>query len=359
MQKERQRQSHPGGPQKRRQFLQMQSIGIEPLGAEKYLEISQEMSDHKKGQKKAGHGHHNLFTYGGLQHFYHYTLTLETRQSLGYNGVMNFLKKTVLVVTLLAVAIGLPLNWLAKHPGTREFRDLRFGEAKVPRLIASWNLKGSDKHLTLNAPKVLWPAFHADGVLVTFKPGPDTVYIAQLGSEKKWLTDIRSNFTWANNALDFTGIHGSFAGQEILGTAHVVLDKKMEYRLSLAVGSLPAQAVIETFKWDKKVAVQGVFAGRFEAEGADKTLSRFDGSFDASSEGGTITILDQDMLKRVADSAHQPFEIVRASFENYHYNSGRARFFMERSDLRLDLALDGEAGKRRLEVDLHDLFPQS
>ena len=337
----------------------MQGIGIEPLGAKEYLEISQEMSDHEKGQKKAGHGHHNLFTYGGLQHFYHYTLTLETRQSLGYNGVMNFLKNALVVLGLLAVLIGWLLYWLLNHPGTHEFRGLRLDNARVPRLVVSWNLHKGERHVTLNAPKILWPAFHADGVLVTLKPGPDTLYIAELGSEKKWLADIHSDFNWKDGALDFDGIRAAFAGQEIIGTAHVDLNKKKDYHLSLAAGSLPAQAVIETFKWDKKVAVQGVFMGRIDAEGSTNHLSRFDGTFDATSEGGTITILDQEMLRRVADSAHQPFEIVRASFENYHYNSGKARFFMERSDLRLDLALDGEAGKRRLEVDLHDLFPQT
>jgi hypothetical protein len=115
--------------------------------------------------------------------------------------------------------------------------------------------------------------------------------------------------------------------------------------------------VIEAFEWDKKVSVTGLFTGKMDIEGQGNGIARLEGAFDAKAGGGDIRILDQAFLQRIADNSKQPIEIVRASFENYHYTNGRARFRLEGKDILLNLDLEGDAGKRNLEVNLHDLVP--
>jgi hypothetical protein len=42
------------------------------------------------------------------------------------------------------------------------------------------------------------------------------------------------------------------------------------------------------------------------------------------------------------------------SFKDYHYNTGVMKLSKAQDDLSLDIALDGEKGKRNLMVTLHD-----
>ena len=272
---------------------------------------------------------------------------------------MVFIKRLIFWLLLPALLVSAALVFF---PGGFELSSLEFADKKVriPKVSVAWNFKDlRSPRITLEAPKVHLPASEAAMVSVVFKKDYNTLSIASLGSKKAALEDVRATFTWHGSRLEFDRIRSRFAGQELLGTATVWLGREPRYRLSLSGGSLPGQAVVDAFEWQKKLAVAGVFTGRLEMEGSGGTLSRLEGSFDAAPEGGTITILDQEMLQRVADSSHQPLSIVRASFENYHYNTGKARFHLDRSDLRLEMALEGEAGKRQLEVNLHDLFPQT
>ena len=289
----------------------------------------------------------------------HYTLTLETRQSVGYNQRMRFLKIMLVWVFLSLLAAVL---FLVLRPGSFQLTELSFSGNKVhlPKLDISWDFRElRSPKITLNTPKVVLPAGEALQVVVVLKPLFNTLSADSIGVKKAALKDLRATFKYKGGGLEFDRIRGRFAGQQVLGTAAVKAGKEPSYRLSLAVSDLPAQTVIDAMEWDKKVAVRGVFTGRLEIEGKGGKLSRFDGLFDADPSGGTIALLDQEMLRRVADSAKQPIEIVKASFENYHYNEGKIRLALDETNLKLDLALDGEAGKRKLEVNLHDLFSRT
>lgn len=272
---------------------------------------------------------------------------------------MVFLKKMFFWVLL---PLGAAALLLAAFPGGFTLRDLEFAEKKVrlARLEVRWDLRDfRSPRLTLEAPGALLPFGEASGISVVLRKDFNTLSIDRLGTKKLGLEDVRATFTWKQGRLDFDRIRARFEGQELLGKASVRPAAAPEWTLVLSAGSLPGQAVIEAFEWDKKVAVAGTFAGTLEAEGRAERLSRFDGTFDAAAEGGTITILDREILQRLADSSRQPIEIVRASFENYRYNTGKARFRLEQKDLLVSMALEGDAGKRQLEVNLHDLFPLS
>jgi hypothetical protein len=63
------------------------------------------------------------------------------------------------------------------------------------------------------------------------------------------------------------------------------------------------------------------------------------------------------MLKKIAQGSQQPLDIVVESLKKYHYNSGGLKLFLEKGNLVLDLALEGEAGKRHINITLHDYSP--
>jgi hypothetical protein len=265
--------------------------------------------------------------------------------------------RKVLFIALFFVVLG-ALTWLAFTPGRLELHDLKFAQGKitVPMTTMEWLLDPRSPRLTFRAPKVLLPGAQADNVVLTFKKGFGMISAERIGTQRAALTALGSSFRKKGALYDFDRIRADFLGQEIRGRAKVLLGKTPKYDAAFIAGALPAQTVIETFEWDKKVSVTGIFSGKLDIEGEGEKLARLEGVFDAAG-GGDIRILDQAFLQRIADNAKQPIEIVRASFENYHYNTGRARFRLEQKDLLLNLDLEGDAGKRNLEVNLHDLVP--
>jgi hypothetical protein len=67
-----------------------------------------------------------------------------------------------------------------------------------------------------------------------------------------------------------------------------------------------------------------------------------------------MVVRDETMLKNMAQAADQPLDILMESFKDYHYNTGVMKVGKVKDDLSLDIALDGEKGKRNLSVTLHD-----
>jgi hypothetical protein len=88
--------------------------------------------------------------------------------------------------------------------------------------------------------------------------------------------------------------------------------------------------------------------------GAD--IHILDGDFSAVDPGGLLEIKNEEFLKNIARNSQQPLDIVIASFKDYHYNVGALRVALEKSDLVFDAALDGETGKRNINITLHDFL---
>lgn len=268
---------------------------------------------------------------------------------------MRFIKPLFWVALFLAAGIASFIF----VPGSFTLRDLRLADGKVgiPELKVSWNL-GSLKHpyMILRAPKATVGAVEISDITAFIKGGAHTITALRLQYRKTELKDVRALLSWKDGALMADGILAQFVGQEIRGNGSWSPGTKGGYRLALTAAEFPAQALIDTMEWQKKVSVSGKFIGKLDLAGNGPKLSSLEGTFDAWPAGGEITVLDPALLQRLADSSHQPIEIVEASFKRYVYNSGLARLSLQKNDLMLKLELDGDAGKRNLEVNLHDLF---
>ena len=71
-------------------------------------------------------------------------------------------------------------------------------------------------------------------------------------------------------------------------------------------------------------------------------------------EGGDIVIRDAALLKDLAKRVRQPLEIVEAGLKEYRFNTAAARVFLDGPSVGIAVQMDGEKGKRDLEVRLHD-----
>jgi hypothetical protein len=78
------------------------------------------------------------------------------------------------------------------------------------------------------------------------------------------------------------------------------------------------------------------------------------GNFSTLQPGGILVIKDDKFLKNLSRTTKQPLDILVESFKDYHYNTALMKLSFDKGNIILDVALEGEAGKRNLSIVLHD-----
>jgi len=111
---------------------------------------------------------------------------------------------------------------------------------------------------------------------------------------------------------------------------------------------------IRDFKLQEKFFMDGELNGSILLKGKGTDVQVVDGNFTASPKGGMLIIKDARFLENIARRADQPLDLLVESFRNYHYNTGIISLSLKEDDLILGMALDGETGKRDLNITLHD-----
>ncbi len=190
----------------------------------------------------------------------------------------------------------------------------------------------------------------------TDAPGAGRFGAAKISFDKFAAENLEGRFALSDAGVLLDGVRADLLGGRArakltaarLGDAPVVTAEA-------DLQGIPIASVLRLWEWDKKCAADGRVGGHLLAEFSAGKLSRLEGALVAEG-GGDLVVLDQRFLENIAERSKQPIEIVKASFENYHYNSGTVGISLQENGLRLGLDLEGEQGKRDLEVTLHDWF---
>lgn len=186
--------------------------------------------------------------------------------------------------------------------------------------------------------------------------GQGSFSVDSLSLGKITVRDIRGSLRFTDEFLELGTVTAGLWESRLAGSLRLTLSPGLQYAARLTVSDLPVSAVMKNFEWDKKCSANGILNGEVRLEGVPGKVTLLDGGLTAAPPGGDIVILDPDFFQRIADSAKQPVEIVKASFENYHYNTGTVGLSLVEQNVRLNFQLDGEKGKRDLEVTLHDML---
>lgn len=105
---------------------------------------------------------------------------------------------------------------------------------------------------------------------------------------------------------------------------------------------------------DEKFQLNSNLDGNLSLSVKGFRVGSLNGEFSSLGAGGTFIIKDANFLKNLARNSGQPLDIVVESFKNYHYNKGNLKVTLEKGNLFLDIALDGENGRRDINIVLHD-----
>ena len=181
-----------------------------------------------------------------------------------------------------------------------------------------------------------------------------SLYIEQIKYDKLKIEKIESSVRLKDKNLHLDSLSaGLFAGK-IEGSANLLIDNPPEYLVNLVITQLDLNTIIDDFELNEKLDLSGRLNGTIALKGKGLNFTILDGGFVANAPGGDLTIKDKSYLENIARGSGQSLDILVENFKNYHYNKGAMNLSLDDENLILDIALDGEAGKRNFTVTMHN-----
>ncbi|MBU1726868.1 MAG: hypothetical protein KJ880_04500 [Candidatus Omnitrophica bacterium] len=223
-------------------------------------------------------------------------------------------------------------------------------------------------------------------------PGEGKFSIEKAKYNKLRVAGINGKIRFKNKTLSFYDILAKTLGGELRGEINLKLGERLDYQLKLNCASLDTAGFVRDFELSDKFEMTGKLNGWINLEGQNVSIRALSGDFSVLSPGGSLTIKDTKMLENMAQSTKQPLDLyfrgqkpspfgermelgrssippggtpegyspagdlLVESFKDYHYNTGVVRLGLSDRNVILKINLEGEAGRRELEVVAHGLF---
>jgi hypothetical protein len=89
-------------------------------------------------------------------------------------------------------------------------------------------------------------------------------------------------------------------------------------------------------------------------KGAGHDIEILSGELSSFGSGGILVIKDTNFLQNMARKTNRSLNLLVENFKDYHYNIGTIKLLLDNGDLVLDSVLEGETGKRDINIVLHD-----
>jgi len=177
--------------------------------------------------------------------------------------------------------------------------------------------------------------------------------IAQIKYNEAGIGEIKSKLRLNEKNLFLDSISCKVFGGEAQGDLSLSLDRNIEYLANLKFINLDLDTFVKNFNLSEKFQMSGRLNGRLALAGRGLNIKILNGDFFTAEPGGALSIRGNKFLENLAQSSKQSLDILVESFKDYRYNTGIIRLYKQEENLVLDIALDGEAGKRNLNVTLH------
>jgi hypothetical protein len=177
---------------------------------------------------------------------------------------------------------------------------------------------------------------------------------AEFKYEKLRVKDIKGKSSLKKETLRFDSLSGQLLSGSFKGDSFVLLNSSLGYQAKTDFSNLDLGTFMKDFALNEKAEVSGTVSGFLELRGDSRKFEVMEGNLDSSKEGGTLTIKDTKFLENMARSSGQALDLVVESFKNYRYNTAKITLFLKDNNLVFLIDLNGSAGKRTLDITLHD-----
>ncbi len=168
------------------------------------------------------------------------------------------------------------------------------------------------------------------------------------------LKDIQGKVRLKDEYLFLNSLSGKLFGGFLKGNGQINLTKPFGYQADLNFVNLDLNVFIKDFDLQEKAEITGKVSGFLRSQGQPDKIEVINGNFSAGQEGGTLTIKDLRFLENMARSSGQTLDLVVESFKNYRYNTGVTIVSLQDNNIVFFINLDGNTGKRDLNITLHD-----
>lgn len=187
----------------------------------------------------------------------------------------------------------------------------------------------------------------------------DNVSIGMAGMNAEVsFSDVRASARIKGGALSIDSLKARLLGGDLGGNLKVPLGRNAAFSAALNIDGLRIADFVRNFKLDNKFQMDGKLGGDFLLSGRGFDITAIEGGFVTDSPGGTLVIKDKSILQNIARRSGQSLDILVESFEHYDYTIGRMKVSLDGRDLLLDIALEGAAGRRSLNIVLHEFIPE-
>lgn len=194
-----------------------------------------------------------------------------------------------------------------------------------------------------------------DACLIAYqKSYPGVFHINQLKYNKLLVGKIRSLVRLEDKSLFLDSLSAEISGGKLEGVLSLRLEKNVEYLANLKFKDIDLNKLFNELNLNEKADISGKINGALTLKGSGPDIKVISGDITTAEGGGVLTIKDNDYLKKMAANSNQSLDILMESFRNYQYNIGIIKLSLDKGNLVLDIALEGEAGKRELNITLHD-----
>ncbi len=178
--------------------------------------------------------------------------------------------------------------------------------------------------------------------------------ISKMKYNKLNISEIKSQAKLFGKELFLEGLSAKAFDGDIGGNLKINIDNDIGCVAALKFINFDIARFINDFDLKEKFEMTGRLSGDlvFESKGAE--IKILNGKFSSLESGGMLIIKDTKFLENMARNTNQSLDLLVENFKNYHYNTGTIKLFLENNNLALDTALDGETGKRDINIILHD-----
>lgn len=239
-----------------------------------------------------------------------------------------------------------------------------FYSLRIKELIAGFSLRRLffkrgviyPEYIKLNIEKFDFQGFMVRSLAIEAFQGKDRqgeFSAASFNKDKIKINNFKAKTYLDKEKLYFKDLAADFLGGVIEGKAVVSLSSDFEIFFEAEMRDLDLEKATQEFDFEEKASLEGKIGGKFIAKSSAQGVKNIDGKLLIQDPGGVLTIQDKSFLENISRSSRIPLDILVESFKNYRYNIGNIELFLDNGNLNFNVALDGEAGKRNLNIVVH------
>lgn len=179
--------------------------------------------------------------------------------------------------------------------------------------------------------------------------------IRQIKYNKLNISDIKSQVMLSGKELFLENVRAKAYEGDIGGSVKLKLDHDFSYDAVLSITDVDIARVIDDFDLKEKFEMTGRLSGDSAFKGKGPSIEILNGTLSSLGSGGMLIIKDTRFLENMARDTNQSLDLLVENFRDYHYNIGTIKLSLDNGNLILEIALDGEKGKRTINIVLHDV----